>query len=129
MLDDRAGPRTETVGIERPEQPLETVDGASPVRVPPAGRESAAVGVDELLVGQRVEPVARPDPAEAGATPAAPRRLGGAERVRMVVVPDHSGLQPLGDGARPRRIPRPHARAETEWRVVGPVSHLPIVVV
>src|SRR6185503_77641 len=123
VVDGGADARSGTVRVQRAEEPSQPVDRAVAVRVPPARGQPAAVGVDELDVRQRIEPVARAGAPEAGAAPPAPGRLRGPERVRVVVVPHAAGLESIRDRARTGPVAAPDAGAETERRVVRPAHH------
>src|SRR4051794_23490655 len=57
--------------------------------------------------------------ADAGVLDAAPRALARRMCVRMVVDPDHAGLDALGHPLALRAVLRPNRGAEAEVRVVG----------
>src|SRR4029079_7135590 len=100
VVEGGADARSGTVRVQRAEEPPQPVDCAVVVRVPPARRQPAAVGLDEPRGPQRIEPGARAGAPEAGAAPPAPGRLRGPERVRVVVVPHAGGLESIRDRAR-----------------------------
>src|SRR5207253_1722856 len=94
---------------------------------PPRRTEPPPVDVDVLHRDAFVEAVLRLRAPEAGRLDAAPARLAGAERVAVVVDPDHAGLDAVSYAPRARQVARPDARAETERGIVREPDRIVLV--
>src|SRR3954454_19508694 len=107
------------IAMQHLEHPLEAVERAGAVRVPPGHGDPPPVRVKELDVRDAEEPVPGGRPAEPRLLAAAPRPRTHAVRVAEVVRPRHSRLDARGKRAGAGDVAGPDARAEPEARRVG----------